>query len=111
MTHPSRKPPQLWEPRGDNPHDHAANRDPAHGSAVKSSDQLSLACFDLTGFAEVLGLSCRTMTRLLAANLLPAPDLTIGKNQRRWTQRTVEAWLRTRPRFPGRGRKRGHNAV
>jgi hypothetical protein len=95
---------RTWEGRGQGPPARATNRDPAHGSGDAAKDEMSQGCLDLTGFAEFLGLSYRTMTRLLAANLLPAADLVISGNQRRWMRRTIEVWLKSRPRLPGRGR-------
>ena len=44
MTQSPRKLSQLWEGRGDDPHNHAANRDPAHGSADATRDRLADAC-------------------------------------------------------------------
>jgi excisionase family DNA binding protein len=82
----------------------AASPDRSSASPPTSSDQMS-HCVTLVGFAEIVGLGEKTMRRLLAANLLPPADLIVGGNQRRWTRQTVEAWLRTKPRLPGRGGK------
>jgi hypothetical protein len=106
MTRNPRTLPQLWEQGGSDLPAHATSPDPGNGSARGQSDQMS-HCVTLVGFAEIVGLSEKTMRRLLAANLLPGADLIVGGSQRRWTRRTVEAWLRTRPRLPGRGGKRG----
>jgi hypothetical protein len=53
-----------------------------------------------------LSLSRRTGNRLLAAGLLPPPDLMVG-NKRIWLRSTIETWLRSKPRLPGRGGKGG----
>jgi hypothetical protein len=36
--------------------------------------------------------------------LTPAPDLILG-NQPRFSSSTIERWLRTHPRLPGRGKR------
>jgi predicted DNA-binding transcriptional regulator AlpA len=79
---------------------------PAPSSEVNSvdeTDEAALAvCFDKQGLARFLGLSVRSLDRANAMGLLPCPDLVCGRSPR-WSPSTIEKWLRTRPRLPGRG--------
>jgi hypothetical protein len=73
----------------------AADSGPPH--PVQATDRYH----DRRSLAHYLRFSTRTLNRLMAAGSLPPPDLVIGKSPR-WSPRTVEKWLRSRPRLPGR---------
>ena len=94
------------EGRGQQPPDPALSPGtPAHSSEVSpvhETDEAALAvCFDKQGLARFLGLSVRSLDRANAMGLLPCPDLVCGRSAR-WSPSTIERWLRTKPRLPGR---------
>ena len=77
--------------------DTSVNPNPVH-----ETDEAALAvCFDKQGLARFLGLSVRSLDRANAMGLLPCPDLVCGRSPR-WSPSTIERWLRTKPRLPGR---------
>jgi len=55
-------------------------------------------------FALRLGISIRSLDRAIAAGVIPEPDLKVGKSPR-WSEQTIQAFLLTKPRLPGRGRR------
>jgi hypothetical protein len=102
----SRKSPQSWATRGQSPHDLAPSPDPTGRSAdhasVALSDEIAVArCYTKQTLARYLGLSVRSLDRANALGMLPRADLTVGRSPR-WSPQTIERWLRTRPRLPGR---------
>ncbi len=58
-------------------------------------------CFTKQTLARYLGLSVRSLDRANALGLLPCPDLIVGRSPR-WSPQTIERWLRSKPRLPGR---------
>lgn len=56
-------------------------------------------------FSTRLGISIRSLDRAIAAGVIPAPDLTVGRSPR-WSEKTIEKFLATRPKLPGRGGRR-----
>lgn len=100
------KSPPSREGRGNNPEINAPSPAPAvtsgEASPVDETDEAALAvCFDKQGLARFLGLSVRSLDRANAMGLLPCPDLVCGRSPR-WSPSTIEKWLRTKPRLPGR---------
>jgi hypothetical protein len=80
--------------------------DTAKDSTASSPTDVSDTCFYFDGLAAFLNLSRRTLSRLVAGGLLPPADLTLkGRNQRRWMRTTIETWLKSRPKLPGRRRR------
>jgi hypothetical protein len=81
---------------------------PAHGHGerrpISSDNATAVTCVDMRGFAQLVNVSVRSLTRADAQGLLPAADLAIGR-ARRWTYETIRKWLATRPRLLGRGRR------
>jgi hypothetical protein len=81
------------------------------GSTVDPEDSRPVPappmCFDKRSLARYLDISVRSWDRATAMSLTPAPDLVVG-NRSRWTPQTIEKWLRTHPRLPGR-RGGGHD--
>jgi hypothetical protein len=55
-----------------------------------------------------LSISTKTWDRSAAQGLTPAPDYHVGKSPR-WLATTIERWLKTRPKLPGRGGKGGQS--
>ena len=113
--------PPSREGRGRQSHDPAASPEastpsrasnPVHDdkgfrlNLLSATDEAALAvCFDKNGLARFLQISIRSIDRARALGLLPAPDLTVS-NRPRWSPSTIQRWLRTKPRLPGRG---GHH--
>jgi hypothetical protein len=64
---------------------------------------LPTSCYTKQTLARFLGLSVRSLDRANALGLLPRPDVVCGRSPR-WSPSTVEKWLRTRPKLPGRGK-------
>ena len=100
-----------WAMSGQQSHDAAATHDPAvrfnEVNPAQTTDEAAVAvCRDKQGFAKFLGLSVRSLDRANAMGLLPAPDLVVGRSPR-WSPQTIERWLKTRPRLPGRGGRHG----
>jgi hypothetical protein len=97
---------RSWAMRGQAAGDHSASPDSDAGSADHASVALSDEaaggrCFTKRTLARYLGLSVRSLDRANALGLLPRPDLVVGRSPR-WSPDTIERWLRTRPRLPGR---------
>ena len=97
--------------RGKLSHDSSSSPNtPAHFSEanpVHETDEAAVAvCFTTRTLCEWLGISIRSWTRAAALGLTPAPDLVVGRSPR-WSPQTIERWLKTRPKLPGRG---GHHA-
>jgi hypothetical protein len=65
--------------------------------------QAPTRCLDKQGLANYLAISVRSLDRANAMGLLPPPDLMISRSPR-WSPSTVEKFLRTRPRLPGRAK-------
>jgi len=98
--------PQLWAVCGQAGGDHSASPHANEGSADLTSVALTdeaavVRCFTKQTLARYLGLSVRSLDRANAVGLLPCPDLVVGRSPR-WSPDTVQRWLRTRPRLPGR---------
>ena len=103
--------PRLWVGRGQANGDPRRSPDSAAGtddrpSATESDEAAVATCYTKRTLARFLGVSVRTLARAAAVGLLPQPDLVVG-NSPRWTPATVEKWLRTHPRLPGRGKRGG----
>jgi hypothetical protein len=76
----------------------------ADAGSVTPTDEAAVArCYTKRTLAGYLGLSVRSLDRANALGLLPCPDLVIGSSPR-WSPATIEKWLRTCPRLPGRGK-------
>ncbi len=60
-------------------------------------------CFTKRSLSAFLGISTRSWDRAVAMGLTPPPDLLCGSSPR-WSPATIEKWLRSRPRLPGRGK-------
>jgi len=102
--------PKLWAGCGQATAEHSASPHANEGSAdhasVALSDEAAVpCCFTKRTLAQYLGLSVRSLDRAAALGLLPCPDLVVGRSPR-WSPETIERWLRTRPRLPGRGKGR-----
>jgi hypothetical protein len=70
--------------------------------SVNESDQAAVSAFFKTRtLCQWLGISIRSWTRAASLGLTPAPDLIVGRSPR-WSPSTIERWLKTRPRLPGR---------
>ncbi len=98
--------PQLWAVRGQAAGEHSASPNANEGSAdhasVTLTDEAATArCFTKKTLADHLMMSVRSLDRANALGLLPCPDLVVGRSPR-WSPDTVQRWLRTRPRLPGR---------
>lgn len=66
------------------------------------TDEATVAvCFTWKTLAQHLSYSVRSLTRANAMGLLPVHDLVVGRSPR-WSPQTIEKWLRTKPRLPGR---------
>ncbi len=96
----------LWAGRGQQAHVHAPSLCPtitsAEANPAHETDEAALAvCYDKARLARFLGLSVRSLDRANAAGLLPCPDLVCGRSAR-WSPSTIQRWLRTKPRLPGR---------
>jgi|SRR5208337_515313 len=50
---------------------------------------------------RLIQVSERTWSRAAAQGLTPQPDILIGR-EARWSPSTIQRWLRSKPRFPGR---------
>ena len=75
------------------------NSNPAH-----ETDEAALTCFyTKRTLCKWLQISTRTWDRAAAAGLTPVPDLICGSSPR-WSPQTIEKWLRSKPRLPGRGK-------
>jgi predicted DNA-binding transcriptional regulator AlpA len=57
-----------------------------------------LSMVDAQAVARSLGIGIRTLRRLIAKDIFPRPDLSIGNKIRRWRPETVDAWVRNRSR-------------
>ena len=89
------------EGRGQRSHDPTLSPGtPVSSTELNPADQTG--CFDKPSLARYLKLSVRTLDRLAARGVLPPADLVVGRSSR-WSPSTIERWLRTRPRLPGRG--------
>jgi hypothetical protein len=95
--------PKVWEPPGNGPTSLATSPDSPAISRKPATDHKTDGMLDKARLAAYLGLSYRSLDRCLAVGVLPAPDLTIGRSPR-WLATTIEKWLKSRPRLPGRGR-------
>src|SRR5271157_2177340 len=96
----------TWAMGGQASVDRRPSHDPAERSADRASDGHSDAaatarCYTKQTLTSYLGLSVRSLDRANALGLLPSPDLIVGRSPR-WSTHTIERWLRTHPRLPGR---------
>jgi hypothetical protein len=96
----------VWAIRGQSAHNLAPSPDPTersadHASVVQSDEAAVARCYTKKTLAQFLELSVKSLDRANALGLLPCPDLIVGRSPR-WSPSTVEKWLRTRPRLPGR---------
>jgi hypothetical protein len=93
-----------WQGRRQSSHDTVRILEAPAGSTepppVSMTDDQTVACFTTRTLCRHLGISLRSWTRA-ALGLTPAPDLVVGRSPR-WSPCTVERWLRSKPRFPGR---------
>jgi len=96
----------LWATSGQAPPSSDVSLSLLDGSSGPPGEQLSdeaavAVCLDKNRLARFLGISVRTLDRANAMGLLPCPDLTVGRSPR-WSPQTIQRWLKTRPRLPGR---------
>lgn len=101
--------PQLWAGCGQAPCGPAGTQEMVPGSAdpspVSLTDEAAVTrCFTKKTLCDWLAISTRTWDQAAAMGLTPAPDLIVSCSAR-WSPATVEKWLRTHPRLPGRGGK------
>jgi hypothetical protein len=101
---------RLWEPGGNPSHAPAPSPAPSATSAFSSSVSESegdavRTCYTKRALAQYLHLSTRTLDRSRAFGLVPEPDLVVGRSPR-WSPETIARWLKTRPKLPGRGKRR-----
>jgi hypothetical protein len=94
-----------WERCGQDPQANPASDCPANGSASLSRESITdvVPYHTKASFARRCAWSIRSIDRAAAMGLLPPPDLMLGRSPR-WSPETVERWLKSRPRLPGRGR-------
>jgi hypothetical protein len=97
----------AWEGCGKSANPNDATQAPSNGSAnplsVSESDEAAVrACYVKRTLAQYLTVSIRTLDRAAAMGLLPCPDMVVGRSPR-WSLQTIERWLKTRPKLPGRG--------
>lgn len=97
----------AWEPGGKPSCAPAASPVPPatskEANPVQMTDAQAVAvCFTTRTLCQWLGISTRSWTRAAALGLTPAPDLVVGRSPR-WSPTTIERWMRTRPKLPGRG--------
>ncbi len=101
---------RKWAMRGQSPQNGRPSLELMTPSAVPAPVQPTQEtpdhCLDKRGLGRFLGISIRSLDRANAAGLLPAPDMHLGRSPR-WSQKTIERWLKARPKLPGRG---GRNA-
>jgi hypothetical protein len=95
-----------WAGGGKPPHDPAPSPNkPAPSADVNPVHETELTavavCFTTRTLCEWLGISIRSWTRAAAMGLTPAPDLVMGRSPR-WSPSTIQRWLRSKPRLPGR---------
>ena len=83
-----------------NPAQNCSSAEP-HSTHQTEREAVSV-CFNKQRLARFLGLSVRSIDRANTAGLLPCPDLICGRSPR-WNPSTIEKWMRTKPRLPGRG--------
>jgi len=93
----------LWAMRGQSPLDPAATSPPAiTSSEANPVHETDLAVyFTRRTLCQRLQISERSWSRAAALGLTPEPDIQIGPSAR-WSRSTIERWLRTKPRLPGR---------
>ncbi len=97
---------RSWAMRGQAGGDHSASPHVNEGSAGRASAALTdeaavKPCYTKKTLAQLCVISIRSLDRANALGLLPCPDLVVGRSPR-WSPDTIERWLRTRPRLPGR---------
>jgi hypothetical protein len=98
----------AWEPGGKPSRAPAPSPVPPATSKganpVQTADEAAVVCFfTKRTLCEWLAISIRSWDRAAAAGMTPAPDLICGSSAR-WSPETVQKWLRSKPRLPGRGR-------
>jgi hypothetical protein len=106
MTRDPRETPRLRAGRGQTPDGPAVIPHPSAESAddasVPMTDEAAVArCYTKRTLCEWLEISIRTWDRAAAMGLTPAPDLIVGRSPR-YSPSTIERWLRSHPRLPGR---------
>jgi predicted DNA-binding transcriptional regulator AlpA len=57
---------------------------------------------DAKAVAQALGIGVRTLYRLIASEIFPRPDVSVGRKIRRWKHSTIETWIIDRSRDGGR---------
>jgi predicted DNA-binding transcriptional regulator AlpA len=98
--------PPSWEPGGNPSSVPAPSPDPPATSALSPSVSKSDGGLDKAGVAGFLGISIRSWDRAQAEKVTPQPDLWCGRSPR-WLRSTITTWLKTRPKLPSRGGRRG----
>ncbi len=78
----------------------------AHSAEVCSVPQTEPVFFTKKTLCRLIQISERSWSRAAAAGLTPPPDLVVGR-EARWSPDTIKKWLRTHPKLPGRGGRRG----
>ena len=79
----------------------APTTEASHGDPRFNLNLARAVCYSKSDLARFLGISIRSVDRANAAGLLPAADLVVGRSPR-WSPQTIERWLRSKPRLPGR---------
>jgi hypothetical protein len=69
--------------------------------STHSPSEDGLFFFTKRSLAELLQISVRSVNRLLAAEILPPADFEVGRFPR-WSRKTIERWLATKPKLPAR---------
>ena len=69
-----------------------------------SQGRAPVAYLDLTGVADLLGLSVATVRTYRRDGRLPAPEITLGRSPG-WSEAAVREWAAGRPGKGGRPRR------
>lgn len=95
-----------WDARDQGERSQSTIPVPAYTSAKSNPVQITgeapARCFSKSTLARFLGLSVRSLDRAKAMGVMPPPDLVVGRSPR-WSPETIQRWLRSKPRLPGRG--------
>jgi excisionase family DNA binding protein len=78
---------------------HDTTKPPGESGGCRSSSAPIL--WSKAELAHYLDLSTRTIDRLAASGMLPAPTLMLG-SRKRWSREVIDRWLSTRPKITTR---------